>query len=150
MSDDEGRDPGRNDLEAAISQLDAAQAEKIRHEIRLLQTRPITRTGSPRSRTDVVWTRRFIGERWPEPATPLGWSILEPIFAHFIHYPGVQARYLGGGPATKLVRGRPYLNTPIFRHLAFKLPGSPPPAFMSELLPPDPRPGTAPAPPGSG
>lgn len=105
--------------------------------IRLLQTRPITRAGSERPRTDVVYTRRFIGERWPDPVSPMGWSILQPIFDHFIAYPGVQDRYLGGGPALKLVRGRPYLNTTVFRHLAFKLPGSPAPRFMAELLPPE-------------
>lgn len=37
----------------------------------------------------------------------------------------------------KLVRGRPYLNATIFRHLGFKLPGAPPPRFMLELVPPE-------------
>ncbi len=102
----------------------------------LLQARPITSGGTPRTRDDVLWTRRFIGERWPEPATPLGWSILRPILDSFIAYPATQAAYLGGGPALKLVNSRPYINTTVFRHLAFKLPGSPPPRFMLELVPP--------------
>ncbi len=102
----------------------------------LLQARPVTRTASPRARADVLWTRRFIGERFPDPPTVLGWSILEPLFAWFIAYPDVQARYLGGGPALRLVQGRPYLNVTVFRHLSFKLPGAAPPAFMLELLPP--------------
>jgi len=103
--------------------------------IHLVQARPITSTGTPRVRTDVLYTRRFIGERWPEPTTPMGWSIMAPLFDWFIAYPETQARYLGGGPALKLVDGRPYLNTTVFRHLAFKLPGAPPPSFMLELVP---------------
>jgi phosphohistidine swiveling domain-containing protein len=101
----------------------------------VVQARPITTTGTPRVRTDVLYTRRFIGERWPEPTTPMGWSIMGPLFEWFIAYPETQARYLGGGPALKLVRSRPYLNTTVFRHLAFKFPGAPPPGFMLELVP---------------
>lgn len=104
--------------------------------VRLLQSRPITRRTPERPRSDVLWTRRFIGERWSEPATPLGWSLMEPVLAHFIHYPRTQQRYLGGGPPLKLVRGRPYVNATAFRHLAFKLPGAPAPQFITELLPP--------------
>ena len=105
-------------------------------KLHVLQARPITSTGTPRPRQDVLWTRRFIGERWTEPATPLGWSLIAPILEHFIAYPGTQQRYLGGGPALRLVRSRPYLNVSAFRHLAFKLPGAPPPQFMLELMPP--------------
>ncbi|MEO0602816.1 MAG: PEP/pyruvate-binding domain-containing protein [Myxococcota bacterium] len=102
----------------------------------VLQTRPITATGSPRAQS-VLWTRRFIGERWPQPATPLAWSILAPIFSWFIAFDDAQVRHLGGGPPLKLIQGRPYLNTTVFRHLAFKLPGTPSPRFMMELIPPD-------------
>jgi len=101
----------------------------------IVQARPITSSGTPRVRTDVLYTRRFIGERWPEPTTPMGWSIMAPLFDWFIAYPETQARYLGGGPAMKLVNSRPYLNTTVFRHLAFKFPGAPPPGFMLELVP---------------
>lgn len=106
-------------------------------EVHLLQARPITTAGPARPREDVLWTRRFIGERWPEPATPLGWSLLAPIFEWFIAYPETQVRHLGGGPALRLYRSRPYINATVFRHLAFKLPGSPPPRFMTELVPPE-------------
>ena len=105
-------------------------------QIVLLQARPITASGSPRLHDSVLWTRRFIGERWPEPATPLGWSLLEPLLSWFIAYPATQDRYLGGGPALKLIHGRPYINATVFRHLAFKLPGAPSPQFMMELMPP--------------
>jgi phosphohistidine swiveling domain-containing protein len=103
---------------------------------RILQARPITRAGTPRE-TSVLWTRRFMGERWPEPATPLGWSLLSPILEWLIAYPETQNQLLGGGPPLKLIAGRPYVNATVFRHLAFKLPGSPPPRFMLELVPPD-------------
>jgi pyruvate,water dikinase len=102
----------------------------------VLQARPITTTGTPRARKDVLWTRRFIGERWPEPATPLGWSPLAPVFEYFVAYPHTQSRYLGGGPALRLMRSRPYVNVSAFRHLAFKMPGAPAPRFMLELIPP--------------
>ncbi len=102
----------------------------------LLQARPITRQGTPHVRDDVLWTRRFIGERWPMPATPLGWSLMRPVLEHFIAYPRTQQRYLGGGPPLKLVNSRPYVNVTAFRYLTFKLPGAPPPRFMMELVPP--------------
>ncbi|MEQ1571719.1 MAG: PEP/pyruvate-binding domain-containing protein, partial [Myxococcota bacterium] len=102
----------------------------------LLQARPITTRAETRPATGALWTRRFLGERWPEPATPLGWSILEPVLAWLVSYPETQDR-LGGGPPFKLVNGRPYVNATVFRHLAFKIPGAPPPRFMLDLVPPD-------------
>lgn len=101
----------------------------------VVQTRPITTTGEVRPRADVLWTRRFIGERWPQAATPLGWSLVAPILEWFIAYPEVQRRYLGGGPPTRLENSRPYMNVTVFRHLLFKFPGTPPPQFMLEFLP---------------
>lgn len=103
----------------------------------LVQARPITAAGPARPRDDVLWTRRFIGERWPDPATPLGWSLLAPIFEWFIAYPDTSVRHLGGGPALRLYHSRPYLNATVFRHLLFKLPGAPAPSFMLELVPPE-------------
>lgn len=103
----------------------------------LLQARPITRPATPHVRDDVLWTRRFIGERWPMPATPLGWSLMQPVLEHFIAYPRTQQQYLGGGPPLKLVNSRPYVNVTAFRYLTFKLPGAPPPRFMMELVPPE-------------
>jgi phosphohistidine swiveling domain-containing protein len=102
----------------------------------LLQARPITASGANvRPRADQLWTRRFLGERWSEPVTPMGWSIIRPVLEHLIAFPKTQARYLGGGDALRLVASRPYVNATAFRHLAFKLPGAPPPAFAMELLP---------------
>jgi pyruvate,water dikinase len=103
----------------------------------VLQSRPITtRQDVPRGGR-ALWTRRFLGERWPDGATPLGWSIVAPVLEHFIAYPGTSARFLGGDPPLRLVRGHPYVNVTVFRHLAFKLPGTAPPRFLLDFFPPD-------------
>jgi pyruvate,water dikinase len=103
----------------------------------LLQARPITTGGmDPRVR-DVLWTRRFLGERLPRPPYPATFSLLQPVLDHFIGYPEVSSRYLGGGPSLQLARGHAYLNVTVFRHLLFKWPGAPAPSFMLELLPED-------------
>ena len=57
------------------------------------------------------------------------------LLSEFIGYPQTQATLLGGGEALRTIRFAPYLNVTAFRHLAFKLPGAPPPQFMMELLP---------------
>lgn len=103
----------------------------------ILQARPVTASGVAGSAEHALWTRRFIGERFPEPVSPMGWSIVRPVLEHFIAYPSVQRKYLGGGPSLQLVEGRPYVNATVFRHLLFKFPGAAPPRFMLELLPPD-------------
>jgi phosphohistidine swiveling domain-containing protein len=103
----------------------------------LLQSRPITTSPGPERSARTLWTRRFIGERWSEPATPLGWSLVHPLLEHFIAYPRTTRAHLGGEPALKLIDGAPYINATVFRHLAFKLPGLPPPRFMMDMLPPD-------------
>jgi len=103
----------------------------------VVQSRPITtRQELPRG-GGTLWTRRFIGERWPEGATPLGWSIVAPVLEHFVAYPATSARYLGGDPPLRRVGGHPYVNVTVFRHLAFKLPGGPPPRFMLDFFPPE-------------
>lgn len=101
----------------------------------VLQSRPVTSGASVQRTGPALWTRRFIGERWTEPATPLGWSMMKGLIDDFIGYPDTQRSLLGGGPPTQLFRFAPYLNVTMFRHLAFKLPGAPPPRFMMELLP---------------
>lgn len=103
----------------------------------VLQARPVTTAESVGRAGPVIWTRRFVGERWTEPATPLGWSIMRDLLDWFIAYPETSRRYLGGEPPSRLVRFAPYFNVTVFRHLAFKLPGMPPPRFMVELLPPE-------------
>jgi len=103
----------------------------------ILQSRPVTATGSDGRSGPVAWSRRFVGERWTGPASPLGWSLMRDQLHWFIAYPDVSRRYLGGEEPTRLHRFAPYLNVTVFRHLAFKAPGAPPPRFMVELLPPE-------------
>lgn len=104
----------------------------------VLQARPITTAPEPRrGNEEVLWTRRFIGERWPGLASPLGWSISSELLTWFVDYPQTSAVFLGGEAPLRLLRGRPYVNVSIFRHLAFKLPGRPPPSFMMDFLPPE-------------
>ena len=103
----------------------------------VLQSRPVTTTAEVRRTGPALWTRRFIGERWTEPATPLGWSVMRDLIERFIAYPETQRRMLDGSASTQLVRFAPYFNVTVFRHLCFKLPGAPPPRFMMELLPPE-------------
>ncbi|GDX83274.1 phosphoenolpyruvate synthase [Deltaproteobacteria bacterium] len=103
----------------------------------ILQARPITAlTRLPRGGA-ALWTRRFIGERFPTGASPLGWSLLEPLLNWFIDYPETSRSFLGGERALRRVNGHPYLNATVFRHLAFKAPGFPAPRFMLEFFPPD-------------
>jgi rifampicin phosphotransferase len=107
--------------------------------LRLLQARPITAAGEPVRDQEVLWTRRFVGERWAGQASPLGWSITGGLLDWFIAYPETSRRFLGGAAPTRLLQGHPYFNVSVFRHLAFKLPGRPAPDFMMEFLPPDER-----------
>jgi len=106
-------------------------------EIRILQARAITAAGEPPRNQDVLWTRRFAGERWIEPVSPMGWSLVAPILEWFVAYPKTGSRFLGDAPAMRLVRGRPFFNVTVFRHLVFKLPGAPPPRFLLEFFPPE-------------
>jgi len=116
---------------------DVEWAMDARGETWLVQSRPITSPPAPDRSARTLWTRRFIGERWSEPATPLGWSLVRPLLEHFIAYPRTTAARLGGDPSLRLIDGAPYINATVFRHLSFKLPGLPPPRFMMDMLPPD-------------
>jgi phosphohistidine swiveling domain-containing protein len=102
----------------------------------VLQSRPVTTQVNVRRSGPPVWTRRFVGERWTEPATPLGWSLMQEPIDRLIGYPKTQRELLDGGVPSRLVRFAPYFNVTMFRYLAFKLPGAAPPRFMMELLPP--------------
>ncbi len=110
----------------------------------LLQARPVTALREQRHPSakelrarPVLWTQRFSGERWTEQATPLGWSVIQPVLHHFIEWDAAAARWLDGTPPTKLIGGRPYFNLSIFRHLVFRLPGGAPPEFVLEMFPPE-------------
>lgn len=110
----------------------------------ILQARPVTGLRPPRPTTiaelrrrPVLWTQRFCGERWTDQATPLGWSVIQPVLHHFTLWENARERWLDGTDPTRLYRGRPYFNIAIFRHLAFRLPGGSPPQLILEMLPQD-------------
>jgi rifampicin phosphotransferase len=66
------------------------------------------------------WTAGFLNERFPAPISPLGWSVVGPLFEEyalrdplrFMGYP--QAESI---PATRLVHGHPYANVLVFQVL---------------------------------
>ena len=106
----------------------------------ILQSRPITsleQSLTRQRRSALMWTQRFSGERWTEQASPMGWSVLQPVLHHFIEWPDASARYLHGSAPTTLYRGVPYFNITIFRHLVFRLPGMAPIQFLLEFFPPE-------------
>jgi len=105
--------------------------------VHILQARPITtQQRLPRGEA-TLWTRRFIGERFPGGVTPLTWSLVGPALDYFVAYPDTSRLYLGGDPPFQVVNGHPYANVTVFRHLAFKLPGAAPPRFMLDFFPPE-------------
>ncbi len=110
----------------------------------LVQARPVTAVeprsfGRPAAEAfrdrPILWTQRFCGERWPDQATPLGWSLIQPVLHHFTEWKGASEGWLGGTKPTRLYRGRPYFNITIFRHLVFRLPGRNPPEVILEMFP---------------
>lgn len=131
---------GRLGLRAESLQGDPQDLEWVQDragDFWIVQSRPITtRAELPRGGA-TLWTRRFIGERFPHGASPLGWSLVAPVLEWFIAYPETSARYLGGDPPLRRLGGHPYFNVTVFRHLAFKLPGAPPPRFMLDFFPPE-------------
>lgn len=125
--------------------VDVEWAVDQRGRVRILQARPVTALpkktaaggrGAPLRERPVLWTQRFSGERWTEGTTTLGWSLVQPVLHHFTYWEDASSRWLEGTEPSRLVRGRPYFNLTIFRHLAFRLPGGSPPQFLLELFPP--------------
>jgi pyruvate,water dikinase len=79
-----------------------------------------------------LWTAAFLNERFPDPVSPLGWSVvqalLEPLaYRDPLHYLGVHD--LDDRPITRLYRGHPYTDAGVFWRI-YKL-------FPSALLPED-------------
>ena len=71
-------------------------------------------------RSQIFWTAGFLNERFPAPISPLGWSVVGPLFEEyalrdplrFMGYPGAERI-----SATRLVRGHPYANVLLFQIL---------------------------------
>jgi len=106
-------------------------------ELHLFQCRPIT-TQSDRFFTHVIpgddqlWTGGYLNERFPQPVSPLGWSIVGGLVEELalrdpLRYLGY--RHTDSLPLTKLYRGHPYTNVAVFQIL-YK-------AFPDALVPDD-------------
>lgn len=79
-----------------------------------------------------VWTAGFFNERFPQPVSPLGWSIIAPLvekiaFRDPLSYLG--CRNLARWPILRLYNGHPYVNMTVFQTL-YKV-------FPEALLPED-------------
>ncbi len=80
----------------------------------------------------VLWTSGFFNERFPEPVSPLGWSVLGPLIEElalreplrYLGYPGADTI-----PILRLWHGHPYTNAMVF-HILYKV-------FPDFLLPED-------------
>jgi pyruvate,water dikinase len=84
----------------------------------------------------IIWTRRFVGERWAFPLTPLSSSLmLEWFVGEFLHSEYFAERLAGGAPPVRLYRGYAYLNASMFANLLPEL-GIPIPEFFRNLFPP--------------
>ncbi len=94
-------------------------------ELHLLQCRPIT-TQSDRFFTQIIpgddhlWTGGYLNERFPQPVSPLGWSIVGGLVEELaLRDPLRYLGYRGSDrlPLTKLYRGHPYTNVAVFQIL---------------------------------
>jgi phosphohistidine swiveling domain-containing protein len=79
-----------------------------------------------------LWTAGFLNERFPEPVSPLGWTLIRDWFEELalrgpLRYLGVQ--WPAGRPLTRLYRGHPYADAEAFWTL-YKL-------FPDSILPDD-------------
>ncbi len=106
-------------------------------DLMLLQCRPVTAGFDPFFESgpadpDRLWTAGFVNERFPQPVSPLGWtlvrSLLEELaFRQPLAYLGVHD--LDGEEMIRLHRGHPYVDVRVFQHI-YKV-------FPDALLPED-------------
>jgi len=91
----------------------------------IFQARPLTAQGASWFTDSIVgddylWTSGFLNERFSEPVSPLGWSVVRELleelaFREPLRYMGYpQANSL---PVTKLYRGHPFVNGAVFQIL---------------------------------
>jgi pyruvate,water dikinase len=109
-----------------------------RNKFYLLQCRPVTAVGVKPDKTPETrqewWTNYFFAERFPQPVSPLSWSILAKYlerraFLEPLAYLGIGE--FKEGRILKLISGRPYTNLRTFQ-LLYQ-------SFPSFLLPEDKR-----------
>jgi hypothetical protein len=91
----------------------------------IFQTRPLTVQGGSWFTDSIVgddslWTSGFLNERFSEPVSPLGWSVVRELLEE-LAFRG-PLRYMGypqadSLPVTKLYRGHPFVNGTVFQIL---------------------------------
>jgi pyruvate,water dikinase len=93
--------------------------------LHLFQSRPITVLAHS-FYTDVIpgdehlWTSGFLNERFPQPVSPLGWTLIRELLEPLAF--GDPLRFMGFSPPrefrfTKLYRGHPFVNVQVFQIL---------------------------------
>ncbi len=93
-----------------------------------LQSRPITTLERKRPiKQDEIWCNYFFAERFPQPVSPLGWTILKPLieknaFREPLHFLGFHD--LAQSEITRCFSGRPFTNLKVFRALHYCFPTS--------------------------
>jgi phosphoenolpyruvate synthase/pyruvate phosphate dikinase len=94
-------------------------------ELYIFQTRPLTVQGASWFTDSIVgddylWTSGFLNERFSEPVSPLGWSVVQELleelaFREPLRYMGY--RQADSLPVTKLYRGHPFVSGTVFQIL---------------------------------
>ncbi|TEU22625.1 MAG: hypothetical protein E3J21_00155 [Anaerolineales bacterium] len=94
-------------------------------ELYIFQTRPLTVQGASWftdsiAGDDYLWSSGFLDERFSEPVSPLGWSVVRGLLEELAFREPL--RYMGypqsdSLPVTKLYRGHPFVNGTIFQIL---------------------------------
>ena len=96
-----------------------------RGKLYIFQTRPLTVQAASWFTDSIVgddslWTSGFLNERFSEPVSPLGWSVVRELleelaFREPLRYMGYPQA--GSLPVTKLYRGHPFVNGTVFQVL---------------------------------
>lgn len=90
-------------------------------EFYLVQSRPITKSRiQVQPKVKRFWTSFFFLERFPQPVSPLGWTVLEgPVIYRALQEPLrlLARRDLANEKLTRLFYGRPYTDLNVFRFL---------------------------------
>ncbi len=93
----------------------------LQDKIYILQSRPITTVAKKQVTPDgKLWSNYFFGERFPQPVSPLGWSVLKPLieknaFREPLHFLGFHE--IARAKITKCFSGRPYTRLKVFQAL---------------------------------
>jgi len=86
-----------------------------------VQSRPITTAATkPASSSEQLWSNYFFGERFPQPVSPLGWSILKPLIEKNAFHQPLQFlgfNKLARSKITRCFHGRPYTRLDVFQAL---------------------------------